>query len=70
VPAPVVDRVGVASLQGLTSTASEAPNVNVAPSAVHVAVLDNEQALGRFLESRQGQQIIVDTVRRRKFDIG
>lgn len=80
--AEAVQNLGVGFLENLHAQASgissgipsgasyPAPNVNVAPSPVNVAILDNESKMARYLASRGGQQQIISTMKRGRIRAG
>ncbi|HXG46253.1 MAG TPA: hypothetical protein VNO52_01415 [Methylomirabilota bacterium] len=76
-PADVVSRVGLGPLEALrtsrgdsafTSTAS--PVASAARPEVHVGVLNSREEAKRFLESTEGERMILDVVQRRRIDLG
>jgi hypothetical protein len=67
VPVRSMPRVAFAE-GGLVS--GMAQSVNVAPAAVHVAVLNNRAELAEFLQSRAGQKYVVDAVKGARSEIG
>lgn len=80
--AEAVQNLGVGFLENLHAQAAgitagipattqiPAPNVNVAPSPVNVAILDNEAKMAQYLASKAGQQQIIAAVRGNRIKAG
>jgi len=63
-------RSGSFATGGLVAPTAGGPVVNVAPSAVHVAVLKNENELTEFLQTRRGRKVLLDVLSGSKLELG
>jgi hypothetical protein len=76
VPADAVQAIGLDNMKMIRDgqlpmmAPASAANVNVSSGATHVAILNNEQQVRRFMESEAGRKLIVDAATGRRMDLG